>query len=79
MSLISNRLVPSANIFASSFDRYVDAVSNIPDSNLPLIGKEIGDTWIHGIASDPVFDSFLYHLIFILFSSNCPRCKSQMT
>lgn len=45
---------PSANIFASSFDRYVEAVANIPDTNLPLIDKEIGDTWIHGIMSDPV-------------------------
>jgi hypothetical protein len=47
-------LVPSAQIMSSTFDAFVESVSNIPDSNLPIIDEEIGDSWIHGVASDPV-------------------------
>ena len=37
---------------ASSFDKYIEALSPIKDK-LPVIDSEIGDTWIQGIASDP--------------------------
>lgn len=42
-------------IIASTFDRFVQSVpiDDIRD-NLPVITSEIGDTWIFGIASDPV-------------------------
>jgi len=45
---------PNAHIHPSSFDDYLWATMPIPDDHLPLIDKEIGDTWIHGIASDPL-------------------------
>ena len=44
---------PGAEIVASTFDQYVDSVASIPDANFPVIEKEIGDTWIYGVASDP--------------------------
>lgn len=43
---------PGASIQAASLDDVADVVRNIATS-LPLVTAEIGDTWIHGIASDP--------------------------
>lgn len=43
---------PDYNIVASTMDGYVESVLN-SDYKLPVIKEEIGDTWIHGIASDP--------------------------
>ena len=43
---------PNAKIKASTFDDYITALWPIKDQ-LPVITKEIGDTWIMGIASDP--------------------------
>ena len=42
---------PDADVFASTLDQFIDNV-NI-DALHSVIGKEIGDTWIQGIASDP--------------------------
>ena len=43
---------PQAKIMASTLENFFMAVEPIK-SKLPVITKEIGDTWIQGIASDP--------------------------
>ncbi|KAK3598273.1 hypothetical protein CHS0354_022590 [Potamilus streckersoni] len=43
---------PQAKLRASTFEDFVAAVQPIKGS-LPVVTKEIGDTWIQGIASDP--------------------------
>jgi hypothetical protein len=43
---------PGAKLKASKFEDFVEAVQPIR-SQLPVVTKEIGDTWIQGIASDP--------------------------
>ena len=43
---------PSARIMASTLDDFFLAVEPIK-SKLPVIEKEIGDTWLQGISSDP--------------------------
>lgn len=43
---------PGAEIVASDLDEVARTVSRILD-RLPLITSEIGDSWIHGIGSDP--------------------------
>lgn len=48
------REFPGAEVVASTFDKFVAALENIPDENFPTHTEEIGDTWIHGIASDPL-------------------------
>ncbi|XP_033729575.1 uncharacterized protein LOC117318725 [Pecten maximus] len=49
---IMRKEFPGAKIKASTFDEFFEAVQPIK-SQLPVITKEIGDTWIQGIASDP--------------------------
>ncbi len=44
---------PNAKVEASTLDEFAKAVIKIKDK-LPVIEEEIGDTWIHGVASDPV-------------------------
>jgi hypothetical protein len=52
---------PNAKVVASTFDRFVNEF--LPyQKNLPTINSEIGDTWIHGIASDP-FKNKLFRAI----------------
>ncbi|MCR5753228.1 MAG: DUF5054 domain-containing protein [Acetatifactor sp.] len=46
-------MYPNATIVASTMDAYAESVWKIKDT-LPVIEEEIGDTWIHGIASDPL-------------------------
>ncbi|KAJ8302871.1 hypothetical protein KUTeg_019267 [Tegillarca granosa] len=41
-----------AIVQASTFEDFIEAVQPIK-SKLPIVTKEIGDTWIQGIASDP--------------------------
>ena len=41
---------PGADIFASTFEKFIHSIDK---SSLPVISKEIGDTWIQGIAADP--------------------------
>jgi hypothetical protein len=54
-NLIQN-LFPNANIIPSTFERFVDALPPLDKlvGLLPVIDKEIGDTWVHGVASDPL-------------------------
>ena len=44
---------PNAEIEASDLTRIANAVRPY-HKNLPVLTQEIGDTWIHGIASDPL-------------------------
>lgn len=46
------RLYPNAEITASTLDDYAKCLWERRDM-LPVVEEEIGDTWIHGIASDP--------------------------
>ncbi len=43
---------PGASIEASTLNRVADALSGIR-ARLPKVTEELGDTWIHGIGSDP--------------------------
>ncbi|WP_096185564.1 DUF5054 domain-containing protein [Evansella halocellulosilytica] len=43
---------PNANIKASTMDAFAKKLLKIKDK-LPVITEEIGDTWIHGAATDP--------------------------
>ncbi|MGH0053076.1 MAG: DUF5054 domain-containing protein, partial [Sphaerochaetaceae bacterium] len=43
---------PQAKIVASSLDAYARSILPYKDQ-LPIVREEIGDTWIHGVGSDP--------------------------
>lgn len=45
-------LYPNAKVEASTLDAYAESLLSV-EERLPVIEEEIGDTWIHGIASDP--------------------------
>ncbi|HLX44413.1 MAG TPA: DUF5054 domain-containing protein [Bryobacteraceae bacterium] len=47
------RQFPSATITASDLTGIANAVDGFR-TRLPVVTQEIGDTWIHGVASDPV-------------------------
>lgn len=44
---------PNAEIVASTLNNVAGEIVKIAD-NLPVVTKELGDTWIHGIGSDPL-------------------------
>eukprot|EP00043_Microstomoeca_roanoka_P020970 m.254644 g.254644 ORF g.254644 m.254644 type:complete len:721 (-) comp18355_c0_seq1:279-2441(-) len=44
---------PDADIIPSSFDTYFGLLETVKDK-LPVVTSEIADTWIYGIASDPL-------------------------
>lgn len=44
---------PSAEVMASTLDEYAEKVTEWKD-RIPVLNEEIGDTWIHGVASDPL-------------------------
>jgi hypothetical protein len=45
---------PQAELTAAGFDGFVkDLAAAAPSLDLPVVTAEIGDTWIHGAASDP--------------------------
>ncbi|MBA3072876.1 MAG: DUF5054 domain-containing protein [Anaerolineae bacterium] len=44
---------PGANIFASTLDQFAEKLEPVRN-NLPVVTNEIGDTWIHGVGSDPI-------------------------
>ena len=44
---------PKASVFASTFDNFIRDVLPVKDQ-LPVITKEVGDTWMYGAASDPL-------------------------
>ena len=46
-------LYPNAAVAAATMDDYARLLLEIKDE-LPVVTEEIGDTWIHGIASDPL-------------------------
>ncbi|MHB1140007.1 MAG: DUF5054 domain-containing protein, partial [Microthrixaceae bacterium] len=43
---------PGAELVAASFDDVADAVGGIA-GDLPVVTAEIGDTWLHGVGTDP--------------------------
>ena len=43
---------PNAEIVASTFDSYTDVLQTTR-ATLPKLSKEIGDTWVYGVPSDP--------------------------
>ena len=48
---------PNANVHASSFDAFYDAyraLSAEQRDRLPVVTREIGDTWLYGVPSDPL-------------------------
>jgi hypothetical protein len=44
---------PNAAIEGGSLDDFAAEVANVRET-LPVVTEEIGDTWIHGVASDPL-------------------------
>ena len=44
---------PHAHIEAGTMDEFAADIRQIRE-NLPLVESEIGDTWIHGITTDPL-------------------------
>ena len=46
------RQYPGAEIFASDLSRYARSILEHTD-DLPIVEAEIGDTWIHGVGTDP--------------------------
>lgn len=46
-------LFPGANVFASTLDKFAEKLE-VVRSTLPVLDAEIGDTWIHGVGSDPI-------------------------
>jgi hypothetical protein len=43
---------PGARIFSSSYQNFLEDISGI-SSELPLFNRDISDSWLQGIASDP--------------------------
>jgi len=43
---------PSADVHASTLDEYARALEGFA-SRLPVVTDEVGDTWIHGVGTDP--------------------------
>lgn len=56
------RKYPHAEISAGTLDDFALAIEEVWD-DLPIVEEEIGDTWIHGTASDPVKTSALKRLL----------------
>jgi hypothetical protein len=44
---------PGARVFASTLDAFAARLTPIVPT-LPVVTQEIGDTWIHGVGSDPI-------------------------
>lgn len=53
---------PDYDVAAGSLDDYAEALWQVKDK-LPVIDNEIGDTWIHGSASDPYKSAALRELM----------------
>jgi hypothetical protein len=53
---------PAARIVASTLDAFAADVLSVRDP-LPVVDAEIGDSWIHGVASDPVLTARLRALL----------------
>ena len=46
-------LFPGAQVFASTLDAFAARLETVR-ATLPVVDAEIGDTWIHGVGSDPI-------------------------
>lgn len=46
-------MFPGSNIFASTLNQFAEKLAFVRQT-LPIVTNEIGDTWIHGIGSDPI-------------------------
>lgn len=44
---------PGATVFASTLDNFTQLLTPAVTATLPILTSEIGDTWMHGAASDP--------------------------
>lgn len=44
---------PGANVIASTMDAFAEKLLDVKD-RLPIVKEEIGDTWIHGVGTDPL-------------------------
>ncbi|GAA1980381.1 DUF5054 domain-containing protein [Microbacterium pumilum] len=53
---------PDARIIASTLDAF-GAGATAARARLPIVEREIGDSWIHGVASDPVLTARLRALL----------------
>ena len=53
---------PTARIVASTLDAFASTVLTARES-LPVLEQEIGDSWIHGVGSDPVLTARLRELL----------------
>ena len=53
---------PGARIIASTLDAFAESVLAARES-LPVLEQEIGDSWIHGVGSDPVLTARLRELL----------------
>ena len=47
------RRMPGAQLFASTLTNFGEKLAAIRET-LPVVSAEIGDTWIHGVGSDPI-------------------------
>jgi len=45
--------IPDSHIFASTLDAFAETLEPLRD-RLPVVTQEIGDTWIHGVGTDPI-------------------------
>ena len=43
---------PDAKLHASTFEKYFEALNKIRNK-LPVFDKEVGDTWMQGVGTDP--------------------------
>ena len=55
---------PNARFAAGTLDDFAEELETVWDE-LPVVEEEIGDTWIHGIASDPIKTSDFKRLLFL--------------
>lgn len=55
---------PQAHIEAGTLDEFAEEIRQVRDS-LPVLEAEIGDTWIHGAASDPLKVSWYRRLLLL--------------
>lgn len=53
---------PGTEVSASTLNEYAEALWTIKAS-LPVVSAEIGDTWIHGVGSDPLKVARFRHLL----------------
>ena len=53
---------PNATVFPSSFEKYIATLPQDVIDKLPIIQAEIGDTWDHGMATDPKKLQYFRHI-----------------